>query len=323
MNKDLIDKIISLSKHINDNFNQIDKEQRDKDILFLCKNYISSDVTANIVIENFKFIEEDSKNEFLNLAKNPLASKNIAEIFNYKYYNLPSNYRNILLSNLDINKDSVKVISNLVLEAFKKIDEDISSNIIMEISKYQDSEYSRFKILKYNFNQLNENIKNTLLIDLSKIDKLEKKFSIIVRENINNISPKILGETLFNLVSQRQYTKYITYTIRDYFYLIPDLYKEKIINKLSEKTENLKTVFAIIIRNYNLSLSKDFCSELISKLSNQEQALWGITGFVIKHFDNIDEQLKNDIIIKISKIHDSKQSINHLLINKNFQLEKS
>ena len=67
MNNDLIDNIISLSTYINDNFNQIDKKQRDKDILFLCKNYISSDVTANIVIENFKFIEEDSKNEFLNL----------------------------------------------------------------------------------------------------------------------------------------------------------------------------------------------------------------------------------------------------------------
>lgn len=308
--------LLILSEYINKEFDKISNDKRNSILLELCDTHIGSDNTASVIIENFDEISEEVKSGFLELATNPLASENIASIFQYKYYNLPANYRNILLNNLDINQASVISIANILVEAFKKIDDQLRIKLINEISKYPESFFYRFKILKFYFNQLSNEIINKLILDLSKFEKLEKNLSILVRENIQQIKSDILSQTLLNLISQNNYTKHTTYIIRDYFYLITTDYREKIINKLIEKKEHFKTVLYIIIRNYNKLLDKEFCNQILHILSKDTQTVWGITGCLIKHFDEIDKSLRNDLLIKISENPKIKDSIEHIIKNK-------
>lgn len=306
-----------LSEYINNNFHNIeDSNKRNSILLELSKTHIGSDNTASVIIENFNDISDEVKENFLVLATNPLASENIAGIFQYKYYNLPANYRNILLNSLDINQNSVVSIANILVEAFKKIDDELKIKLINQISKYPESSFYRFKILKFYFNQLSNELVNKLILGLSTFEKLEKKLSIVVRENIQHINPNILSQTFLNFISQDNYTKHTTYTIRDYFYLITPEYRENIINKLIEKKEHFKTVLYIIIRNYNKLLDKDFSNQILSELSKDPQTVWGITGCLIKHFDEIDEALRNDLLLKISSNPKIKDPIDHIIKNK-------
>ncbi|MFN8577466.1 MAG: hypothetical protein U0354_11460 [Candidatus Sericytochromatia bacterium] len=320
--------IRDISEYINYNFNNISNELREKILLKLCQTEIGSDNTASTIIENFKNISDEVKNSLFNLAKNPLSSKNVSVILQYKYYTLPNDYRNKLLESLDINNESVIPISHIINEAFKNIPIDIREKIILELANYKEAEFYRLKVLKFNFDNIIDNVREKLLISISSIDKINKPVSFIVRDKVKKISPDCLGEVLLNLLSGNC-TKFTTYIARDYFYLISEKYKYKVLEKLIDnyysKTTNklelnnlseLLTVLYIIIRGYDKYLDKSYCNNLLEKLSLEPKSIWGIVGCLIRNFDNLEPDIRNKLLINVSENIQVKDSIVHILTNK-------
>lgn len=316
--KDLDDsEIENLSEYVNNSFYDIDEDIRNNLLINLCNSPIGSGNTASAIIENIKEISEEAKNALFILAQNPQASKNVAVILQYKYYTLPAEYRNNLLKNIAINTESIIPIAHIINEAFKRIPDELRNNLILELCNYKEAEFYRLKVLKFNYDHIPEYIREKLLINLSTMEKINKPVSFIVREKVKTISGDALGQILINLLSQKEYTKYITYITRDYFYLISEKYRNAVMDKLAEKDENFKTVMYILIRGYNKYLDKDYCNKIIKDFIKNKSAIWWVVGFLIKNFDSMDSDLRNSILIDISENTDVKDSIVHIINNKN------
>lgn len=331
LNKDLKltltkDEIEYISEKINYDFHDIERDIREKALIKLCNTDIGSDNTASAIIENYSDLSYEARNALIKLAQNPKSSKNVSGIMQYKFYTLPSEYRNNILENLDINNESIISVSHIINEGFKNIPTNIKNNIIKKMCEYDKTDFYRLRVLKFNFDSIENDLRDNLILSLSSIDRINKPLSFIIRDKIHKISSTTLGESLINLL-KGNYTKYTTYIARDYFYLLNEKHKKEILNKLLENyyyknntihsLDELKTVLYIIIREYNQNNDKAFYNEILEKLSKNHNSIWGIVGCLIKNFDDLDFDIRNKLLINISEYPEVKDSIFHLIKYKN------
>ncbi len=304
----------NISEYLNNTFAFIGLEIRNELILKLAKFENALSNLATLIIENFEIVPDEAKNILLKLASEESSAKYVADVFQYKFYTIPLNFRNELLQYLPVNKETTSSIAHIINESFSKIPEDIRDKLISELILFTEAEFYKFKILKFNFAKIPENLRNELLVHLAKMPNVARKIAFLTRENIKHISPETLGKILYLLYDIESSRHEALRLIQHFFSKLDTGSKLQIMKKLLK--ENEIRILSSVIGNNFLSLPENIRIEYMEELAYEENAIWGIVSCLSKFFDNIPDELRNNLIVILSNNAKTKDFVEYLLREK-------
>lgn len=276
-------------------------------LINLSKSTYSARKVIDFIIINFDKLPYNLKDLLLELAENSAIAEQVAISLSINYSNLSDNIRNQLILKLLGIDESIYKLENV--HNLKAREDDISrvpSNI------YSGGRINTIlcKILLNYFHEIPTDLRNSTLIKLYQRN-IWNVAEVIIK--YNSYLPQDIIEKLFIMSQNESATNCLTLAIIDNFDTIPPIIKDILYNMSRDRNTSEKLAINLI-RNINKLPEK--AEEILTALIREEQLIEVIVIEFRKNFWNIPEDVRNRLLIELSKFDDISPSIALLLAEK-------
>lgn len=303
---DSANNINKLSEFINYNFDVLNSNLVEEIILKIYPFTEASENISSMLIENFNSISDRLKKVILEMSSIKELSRAISVTLTYKFYSIPKDFRDKMLSNFIVTIDNVEFILHILKESYSKIPHDISKRLLIESCKFDYAIFYKMKLIQFRFEELSKEEINILLTHLSNYQIISKKLVYTIKKHIKCIDNEVLFKSLYKFLDYPESRRHSVMIIRDCIFRFSKEQKEKIFLKLIENQSDARITGFLLSKEFE-NIDSELGTFLLQKLSLDKESLNGVTACLLKF--EINKRLANEVFTNLEKANYSCESL--------------